>query len=93
MSKTLIEQLDEFVAAWKQRVPADRRAAIVSPDQNGAILDVSAPLRNGPVVATFYRDGFEGLPLGQAHLMSFELIPLAPLNPLRQLQGMNAGAP
>jgi hypothetical protein len=30
----------------------------------------------------------ESLPLGQAHLMSFELIPLAPLNPLRQLQGM-----
>lgn len=27
----------------------------------------------------------EKLPLGQAHLMSFELIPLAPLNPLRQL--------
>ncbi|MFH0303505.1 hypothetical protein AAFX91_41690 [Bradyrhizobium sp. 31Argb] len=28
----------------------------------------------------------EKLPLGQAHLMSFELIPLGPLNPLRQLQ-------
>jgi hypothetical protein len=27
----------------------------------------------------------EKLPLGQAHLMSFELIPLGPLNPLRQL--------
>jgi len=26
-------------------------------------------------------------------LMSFELIPLAPLNPLRQLQGMTATAP
>lgn len=36
----------------------------------------------------------EKLPLGQAHLMSFELIPLAPLNPLRQLQGMTrAGTP
>jgi muconolactone delta-isomerase len=34
----------------------------------------------------------EKLPLGQAHLMSFELIPLAPLNPLRQLQGMKAAA-
>jgi hypothetical protein len=34
----------------------------------------------------------EKLPLGQAHLMSFELIPLAPLNPLRQLQGMTAGS-
>src|SRR5215469_15485530 len=30
----------------------------------------------------------ERLPLGQAHLMSFELIPLGPLNPLRQLPGM-----
>jgi Muconolactone delta-isomerase len=35
----------------------------------------------------------EKLPLGQAHLMSFELIPLAPLNPLRQLQGMTTGSP
>ena len=35
----------------------------------------------------------EKLPLGQAHLMSFELIPLAPLNPLRQLQGMTTGTP
>jgi hypothetical protein len=32
----------------------------------------------------------EKLPLGQAHLMSFELIPIGPLNPLRQLQGMKA---
>lgn len=31
----------------------------------------------------------EQLPLGKAHLMSFELIPLGPLNPLRQLQGMS----
>jgi hypothetical protein len=38
-------------------------------------------------------DMLEKLPLGQAHLMSFELIPLAPLNPLRQLQGMTAGSP
>jgi hypothetical protein len=37
-------------------------------------------------------DMLEKLPLGQAHLMSFELIPLAPLNPLRQLQGMT-GSP
>jgi hypothetical protein len=35
----------------------------------------------------------EKLPLGQAHLMSFELIPLGPLNPLRQLQGMTTGSP
>jgi hypothetical protein len=34
-------------------------------------------------------DMLEKLPLGQAHLMSFELIPLGPLNPLRQLQGMS----
>jgi hypothetical protein len=39
------------------------------------------------------RDMLEKLPLGQAHLMSFELIPLAPLNPLRQLQGMTVGSP
>ena len=29
----------------------------------------------------------EKLPLGQAHMMTFELIPLGPLNPLRQLLG------
>jgi hypothetical protein len=29
----------------------------------------------------------ETLPLGQAHLMTFELMPLGPLNPLRQLLG------
>jgi hypothetical protein len=29
----------------------------------------------------------EKLPLGRAHMMSFELMPLAPLAPLRQLQG------
>ncbi len=38
-------------------------------------------------------DMLEKLPLGQAHLMSFELIPLAPLNPLRQLQGMSTASP
>jgi hypothetical protein len=38
-------------------------------------------------------DLLEKLPLGQAHLMSFELIPLAPLNPLRQLQGMSTNPP
>src|SRR5215813_4877680 len=30
----------------------------------------------------------EKLPLGQAQLMSFELLPLGPLNPLRRLPGM-----
>jgi hypothetical protein len=32
----------------------------------------------------------ENLPLGQAHIMSFELIPVGPLNPLRKLPGMTA---
>ncbi len=32
----------------------------------------------------------EKLPLGQAHMMTFELIPLCPLNPLRKLPGMSA---
>lgn len=38
-------------------------------------------------------DMLEKLPLGQAHLMSFELIRLAPLDPLRQLQGMTPNPP
>jgi hypothetical protein len=36
------------------------------------------------------RDMLEKLPLGQAQLMSFELIPIGQLNQLRQLQGMKA---
>ena len=36
------------------------------------------------------REMLEKLPLGQAHLMSFELIPIGPLNQLRQLQGTKA---
>src|ERR1700753_3351952 len=39
------------------------------------------------------REMLEKLPLGQAHLMSFELMPLAPLNPLRALQGMKELSP
>jgi hypothetical protein len=35
----------------------------------------------------------EKLPLGQAHLMTFELIPIGPLNPLRQLLTPAPGAP
>jgi hypothetical protein len=31
--------------------------------------------------------------LGRAHLMNFDLIPLAPLNPLRLLQGMTTNSP
>jgi len=34
------------------------------------------------------REMLEKLPLGQAHLMSFELIPLGPLAPLRRLSGI-----
>jgi hypothetical protein len=34
----------------------------------------------------------EKLPLGVAHLMSFELIPLGPLNPLRQLLAPPTGS-
>src|SRR5579863_249129 len=49
------------------------------------ILNVTDP--------TAAHDMLERLPLGQAHLMSFELIPLAPLNPLRQLQGITATHP
>ena len=44
------------------------------------ILNVTDP--------TAAHDMLEKLPLGQAHLMSFELIPLGPLNPLRRLSGM-----
>ncbi|MBV8123121.1 MAG: hypothetical protein JOY60_01175 [Burkholderiaceae bacterium] len=35
-------------------------------------------------------DMLEKLPLGQAHLMSFELLPLGPLHPLRQLPGIRS---
>ena len=35
----------------------------------------------------------ESLPLGQAHLMRFDLIPLAPLAPLRQLPGILDSVP
>ena len=34
------------------------------------------------------REMLENLPLGHAHLMTFELSPLAPLTPLRALPGM-----
>jgi len=39
------------------------------------------------------RDMLEKLPLGRAHLMSFELISLSPLNPLRQLLGITPTPP
>jgi hypothetical protein len=44
------------------------------------ILNVTDP--------TVAHEMLEKLPLGQTHLMSFELIPIGPLNPLRKLQGM-----
>jgi hypothetical protein len=55
--------------------------------RNGVVL-----LLNVTDVATA-REMLEKLPLGQAHLMTFDLSPLAPLNPLRRLQGMTAGSP
>jgi hypothetical protein len=48
------------------------------------ILNVTDP--------TAAREMLEKLPLGKAHLMSFELIPLGPLNPLRRLPGMASKA-
>src|SRR5215471_18579497 len=52
--------------------------------QNGKgvvfILNITDP--------TAAHDILEKLPLGRAHLMSFELIPLGPLAPLRRLPGM-----
>jgi len=56
-------------------------------DRNGVafILNVTDPAAA--------HDMLEKLPLGQAHLMSFELIPLAPLSPLRQLGGMSPTSP
>ena len=39
------------------------------------------------------RDMLEQLPLGQAHLMTFELLPLGPLNPMRTLLQGRPGQP
>jgi Muconolactone delta-isomerase len=55
--------------------------------------------RNGVVFLLDVKDTqeahamLEALPLGQAHLMQFELLPLAPLAPLRQLLGVADGSP
>jgi hypothetical protein len=52
----------------------------------------SREARNGVVFVLNMTDSeaaramLERLPLGQAHLMSFELIPTGPLNPLRRLR-------
>jgi hypothetical protein len=43
--------------------------------------------------ATAAHTMLEDLPLGRAHLMRFELMPLAPLTPLRQLSGPAGGSP
>ena len=56
-------------------------------DRSGVVFILNV---TDPAVA---RDMLEKLPLGQAHLMSFDLIPLGPLDPLRQLHGMSAGLP
>jgi hypothetical protein len=53
-------------------------------DRNGVVFILNV---TDPAAA---HDMLEKLPLGQAHLMSFELMPLGPLNPLRQLPGMKA---
>jgi Muconolactone delta-isomerase len=55
--------------------------------RNGVVFILNV---TDPVAA---HEMLEKLPLGQAHLMSFELTPLGPLNPLRQLQGMTTGSP
>ena len=51
-------------------------------DRRGVVFILNV---TDPAVA---HDMLEKLPLGEAHLMSFELIPIGPLNPLRRLQGM-----
>jgi hypothetical protein len=57
----------------------------------------SREARNGVVFVLNMTDSeaaramLERLPLGQAHLMSFELIPTGPLNPLRRLR--DSGSP
>ncbi len=60
-------------------------------------IDQWYSLRDRPGVAfilnvtdpTVAHEMLERLPLGRAHLMSFELIPLGPLDPLRRLPGMS----
>jgi hypothetical protein len=51
-------------------------------DRNGVvfILNVTDPAAAGAML--------EALPLGRAHLMHFELMPLGPLKPLRRLPGL-----
>ena len=51
-------------------------------DRRGVVFILNV---TDPAVA---HEMLEKLPLGQAHLMSFELISLGPLNPLRRLTGM-----
>ena len=51
-------------------------------DRRGVVFILNV---TDPAVA---HEMLEMLPLGQAHLMSFDLIPIGPLNPLRRLPGM-----
>jgi peroxiredoxin len=81
---SLKEQLAEYRAGWRKRVPADRQAimerhieqlrngviartmlkvgdhapAIVLHNAKGAIVDISALQKQGPVIITFYRGGW-----------------------------------
>jgi hypothetical protein len=56
-------------------------------DRNGVVflLNVTDPKEAHAML--------EALPLGQAHLMQFQLLPLAPLAPLGQLTGVADGSP
>lgn len=52
-------------------------------DRNGVMFMLTG---TDPAAA---RALLEALPLGQAHLMHFDLLPLAPLSPLRLLPGLS----
>ena len=52
-------------------------------DRNGVVFILNG---TDPAAA---RAMLEALPLGQAHLMHFDLLPLAPLAPLRLLPGLS----
>jgi hypothetical protein len=56
-------------------------------DQNGVVFVLNVTdIQDAAVM-------LERLPLGQAHLMHFELTRLGPLNPLRRLPGMSTPSP
>lgn len=78
---------------WLPIIPAEMRATArlylagkidqwyVKPDQSGVVFIMNL---DNPEAA---HELLEKLPLGQAGLMSFQLIPLGPLSPLRMLLG------